>query len=81
MTTRDDISGWFDSGVKLGSMYLIVMCDSFNYEDYPVFAHSDQECRGRMNNPGNMQRVMEVYNLAQDKNAQLNEHRANNGPK
>ncbi len=81
MTTRDDISGWFDRGVAQNALYLIVMCDSFSYEDYPVFAHSDKECRRACNQPGNMQRVMEVYNLAQDKDAQLNEFRANNGPK
>jgi hypothetical protein len=40
---------------------MIVVCDTFNYDDYPVFTTTDSACLERYKNPGEMQRVMEVY--------------------
>lgn len=74
--TRQDIEGWFDRGVANGARHMLVVCDTFDHDDYPVFTHSDDECLKRYKEPGNMQRVMEVYDLRADKAAQMNEHRA-----
>ena len=35
--TRDEILAWFDRGAALGATHMIVVCDTFSYEDYPVF--------------------------------------------
>jgi hypothetical protein len=78
MTTRVEISEWFDQGVAQGASHMIVMCDTFDHEDYPVFVDSVQEAHARASSPGNMQRVMEVYNLALDKDLQLNQVRSHN---
>ena len=78
MTTRNEIAGWFDRGVQQGASHLVVVVDTFDYEDYPVFCMNVQEARDRVAKPGDMQRVMEVYKLSMDKESQLNEHRAYN---
>ena len=74
--TKDDISAWFDRGVAQKARHMIVVCDSFDYDDYPVFTTTDDECLERYNKPGEMQRVMEVYDLRADKAEQMNERRA-----
>jgi len=78
MTTKSTIASWFDRGVAEGASHMIVICDTFDYEDYPVFVDTAEEARDRFNNPGEMQRVMEVYNLKMDKEAQLNQNRVFN---
>lgn len=75
-TTKSDISGWFDRGVKTGATHMLVICDTFDHEDYPAFAKDSNDCLAQYANPGNMQRVMEVYDLAADKHEQLQERRA-----
>ena len=74
--TRQNIEGWFDRGVAQKARHMLVVCDSFDYDDYPVFTTTDDECLQRYKNPGEMQRVMEVYDLRADKAEQMNERRA-----
>lgn len=73
--TRQDIDRWFDRGIANGARHMLVVCDTFDHDDYPVFTHSDAECLARYKEPGNMQRVMEVYDLRAEKAEQMNEHR------
>jgi hypothetical protein len=80
MTTREEISRWFDLGAERGSKYMLVMCDTFDHEDYPNYAASDEECLATYKAPGEMQRVMEVYNLTEPKEPQLNERRCKRLP-
>ena len=77
MTTKAEISEWFDDGLHFGSTHMLVVCDTFNHEDYPVHATSaDDALRQFSRHDGpNMQRVMEVYDLNADKAEQLAEHR------
>jgi len=78
VTTREEISEWFDRGVEEGASHMLVIADTFDYEDYPSFVDSVDEARQVAAKPGDMQRVMEVYNLSMDKETQLNEQRSNN---
>jgi len=80
-TTRSEIEGWFDRGVTGGFSYMLVICDTFDHDDYPVFVNTDDECLRRYRDPGEMQRVMEVYDLRKDKTEQLNAARVFNLPK
>lgn len=75
-----DISNWFDQGVKQKATHMIIVCDTYDYEDYPVFAYSKGEAREKYDNHNgvNMQRVMEVYNLEMDKEEQLMQRRVFN---
>ncbi len=78
-TTRYEISEWFDRGVKQGATHLIVVCDTFDYEDYPVFVKENQDVKEiESEYSQSMQSVMEVYCLTKDKEPQLNEHRSFN---
>jgi hypothetical protein len=78
MTTRREIEQWFDRGVAEGATHLIVCVDRFDYEDYPVFVKSKEDAMAHVAKPGDMQGIMEVYNLSMDKETQLKETRARN---
>lgn len=74
------IQGWLDKGVEKGATHLIVACDTFDWEDYPVWVDPGQDVRleyDRLNGP-NMQKVMEVYCLSMPLEPQLDERRAFN---
>jgi hypothetical protein len=80
--TRREISDWFDRGVEAGMAYMLVVCDRFDHEDYPVYTENDElalKAHAEHDGP-NMQKVMEVYDLRLDKTTQLNEWRAFNLP-
>ena len=79
--TKAEISEWFDVAVAKGARYLLVVCDTFGLEDYPVHAQTADECLALCAAPGDMQRVMEVYDLSADKDEQLAEHRTFRLPK
>lgn len=76
MTTQAEISAWFDEGVSQGARHMLVICDTFDHEDYPVYTTTDADCLSRYNAPGEMQRVMEVYDLRADKAEQMRAVRA-----
>jgi hypothetical protein len=83
MTSKNEISAWFDQGKKNKATHMIVVCDTFDYEDYPVYAYSDAEALAKhaVHNGPNMQRVMEVYDLRMDKTLQMEYGRAMSLPK
>ena len=74
-TSRDEIADWFDWGIEKGASHMIIVCDTFDYDDYPVFVNSVEEARKKVASPGQMQKVMEVYLLSGDKEEQLNQRR------
>jgi len=80
IATREDIITWFKAGKKSGATHMIVVCDEFSMEDYPVYVSSDQDVHKTFEefHCKNMQRVVEVYNFALGMGAQLNEYRAMN---
>lgn len=80
MTTQAEIRSWLLDAKKEGATHMLVVCDTYDHEDYPVSVKPGQNVREVYNKYANesMQRVMEVYNLSLDIEAQLNEHRARN---
>lgn len=76
MTTKEEIDDWFEHGRKRRATHMLVVCDTFDHEDYPVFAMTPADCLAKYKSPGVMQRVMEVYDLDADKASQLRETRA-----
>ena len=78
MTTQDDIREWLKQGKKEKATHLIVVVDTFSYEDYPVFVKKKEDVNEVFNkyDKKGMQRVMEVYSYALDLEAQLAEKRA-----
>ncbi len=82
MTTKADISEWFDRGKREGAAFMLVVCDTFDYSDYAVYANDGEDAWRKHDAHAevDMQRVMEVYDLRQPKEPQLREHRAYNLP-
>lgn len=75
----DTIRDWFDEGVKAGAQYMLVVTDSFSYEDFPVYANEPAEVIAKHKQytaAGTMTRVPEIYDLGKDKWAQLASVRA-----
>jgi hypothetical protein len=79
-TTREDIRSWLERAKAKGATHMIVVCDTYDYEDYPVEVMPGQDARKVYNdhNGPNMTRAMEIYNLSMDIEKQLLEHRAHN---
>lgn len=75
-TTQSEIRRRLAEGKAKGATHTIIVCDTFDHEDYPVHVMPDDDVRKKAANPGEMQRVMEVYSHRLDHEAQLAEHRA-----
>lgn len=80
-TTRDDIREWFDRGVEESAEFMIIACDTFSWDDYPVFCTESDYEEKHARASSNMQTIMEVYDLKKDREQQLRQHRVFNGPK
>lgn len=78
--SREDIRDWLRRGKGKGATHMVVVCDTFDHDDYPVFVMPGEDARKKADeyNGKNMQRVMEVYNLGMDIDTQMAEHRAFN---
>ena len=79
-TTVTVLSDWFDEGVQKGATHMIIVCDTFEYENSRVYVHPGQDVRKieKKQRETGMNKIMEVYNLAMDKQAQFKERRAFN---
>lgn len=78
--SRIDIVGWFEEAQNVGATHMIVVCDTFDYEDYPVFVLPEDDVHEteQKYRDSSMQKVMEVYKIDMDMMAQLDEFRAFN---
>jgi hypothetical protein len=78
MTTRQTIEDWLKRADSKNATHVIVVCDSFDHEDYPVFVAQGEDIHARIAHFQNapMQRVMEVYNMSLPIADQLAEYRA-----
>lgn len=76
MTTKDEISAWIERGIGDNENYMVVVCDTFSYDDYPVYYKTEDQVRQKLQHPGSMQSIMEVYDLNGDIDAQLNTRRS-----
>ncbi len=77
MTTRETIRGWLEEAKAKGFSHLLVVCDEFDYEDYPVQAQTVMEAHDlwKHYDTQSMSKVMEVYNLNKPLEPQLAKHR------
>ena len=68
---------WFDKGITQKQDFMIVVCDTYDWTDYPVFCTTEEFDEKHAEFDGkNMQKIMEVYDLSVDKESQINEFRA-----
>lgn len=80
MTSKAEIKEWAESGVANNKTHMIIVCDTYDWEDYPVYVDAGQDAHNVYNtyNGPNMQRVMEVYDLRKPMQPQLDISRAFN---
>ena len=88
--TRNDIVGWLEEAKQKGATHLIVACDTWDHDNYPVYVMPGEDVRQKAvehgydlenNRPmenGNMQVVDEVYSMAKPVADQLSQRRALN---
>lgn len=74
----DKLRAWLLEGKAQGATHVIIVCDTFDHEDFPVYVKADQDVRKFFDEWSNkqMHKVMEVYSLKQDIESQLAEDRA-----
>jgi hypothetical protein len=81
VTTKPEIRAWLRRAKLEGATHLLVVCDTFDWDDYPVPVMPGQDVRdvAKQYDRNNMQKIMECYDLSKDIEAQLAEPRARNG--
>jgi len=77
-TTQNEIRKWFDTGVSNQAKWMIIVCDTFNYEDYAVYADTVKEFDSKYNdfNGRDYSRIMEVYDLSKPREPQVTKARS-----
>lgn len=70
MTTQAEIGSWFDRGVTQHAAYMVVWCDTYDYDDYPSYYENADKAKAALQKPGSMQRAMECYELDPSKRAE-----------
>lgn len=62
---REDYNRWIRTAREKGAKYIISVCDTFDWEDYPVYCKDDTELtekRSQYDNV-NMQKINEVIDV------------------
>ena len=70
---------WLEEAKQAGATHLIVVCDTYDYDDYPVSVMPDENVKEiEASHNKDMKQVMEVYSLTGKYKIadQINEHRA-----
>lgn len=79
-TTKEDIRRWIERGRETGATHLIVVADTWDWEDYGVYVYAPNDARHEQTyqNSREYTKVMEVYWIEPeaDIEAQLNMYRS-----
>jgi restriction endonuclease Mrr len=81
--SKSDIRFWIDNRANRGyanATHMLVFCDTFDYDDYPVYVTPDEDVRKVIaeKDGKNMQQLMECYNLGENIEEQLLSNRVMN---
>jgi len=79
-TSVETLKRWFKSGVDQGATHMIVVCDTYDWSDYPVYVLPAEDVREveAKYAEADMSKVMEVYKMAMGMSAQMSQRRAFN---
>ena len=78
--SKQDIRNWFNLGVRGGATHMLVVCDKFDYDDYPVYVAVKDLVVSDFDSvddaiayyeKDSMQEIQEVYDLSEDREQQL----------
>jgi len=72
--TRDDIRRWLTSEEAKDCSHMIVLSDTFDFNDYPVYVKKGEDVKEVI--AAQTDRLMEVYSFNVDLELQLAEYRA-----
>lgn len=63
--TKEMADQWEKEAKEAGATHLIIVCDTFDYEDYPVMVMPEEDLAEKCKqfDGVNMQRIMETINL------------------
>ena len=63
--TFQDVNGWIETAKEMGATHIISVCDTFDYDDYPVFVmpHENVDERKKEFDRKNMQRINEIIEI------------------
>lgn len=64
---KEDIQRWINTAIQNQHTHIISVCDTFSYDDYPVFCTGETELaekKKKYENGANMQRINEVIIVA-----------------
>ena len=66
--TRQDVDRWIEEAKKNNQPFIISVCDTFDYDDYPIFCKTINELKERYKdvNGVNMQRINEIIKINPD---------------
>ena len=66
--SRQEVDRWIRTAKKKGCKYIISVCDTFDYDDYPVYCIDKNELILTYDNYDNvdMQRINEVITINDD---------------
>ncbi len=78
VVTVHGIARWIQRAREDGATHMIVVCDTFDYDDYPVNVMPDEDVHERVEyfRNASMQKVMEVYWLEGDLDDHLAKRRS-----
>lgn len=67
-TTRKDVDRWIATAKEMGAKHIISVCDTFEWDDYPVYVMPNEnlEERKKSYNGVNMQSINEVITINED---------------
>lgn len=60
--TKEDVDEWIEHAKTIGAKYIVSVCDTFEYDDYPVYCMTEKEREeAELKYAGkNMQRINET---------------------
>lgn len=66
--TRQDVDRWIKSAKDMGATHIISVCDTFDYDDYPVYVMPSDNLEEKKSEYSgkNMQRINEVITVNKD---------------
>jgi predicted transcriptional regulator len=76
--TKERIQRWFKEGQSKDAHHMLVITDTYEYEDYPMYVMKNEDTRKKIKEirENETQVVQEIYDLSLDMNVQLEEKRA-----
>lgn len=68
VASRTDVDRWIATAKEEGNKFIISVCDTFDYDDYPMYAKDEKELEKKKEEVRNasMQRINEVITINED---------------